>query len=428
MRLPLTRAQLAWAFYDWANSAYWTLIGTFIFAAYFTQAVASDVALGTAQWGYTLTITGLTVAILCPLSGAIADAAGRRKPWLGLTTLLTIGCCALLWFVRPDPAYVGLALVLVGLANIGGELSQMFYNAMLADIVPPDRIGRLSGWGWSLGYAGALVCLVLALLLFVQADPPLFGLDKETAEHVRIVGPLVAVWYAVFALPLFMFTPDRRATGRPLGAAVVQGVRTLRRTLMEVRRYRDTALYLVAHMLYADGLNTLFVFGAIYAAGTFGMDVAEVTLFGIVLNVTSGLGAFAFAWVDDWIGPKRTIILSLIGLVLCGTIALVAPDKAAFWVGASMIGIFLGPTQAASRSLMTRLSPPAMRTEMFGLYALSGKATAFVGPFLLSTVTLTFGNQRAGMATIIVFLLLGLGLLLAVREPPAEAAVLPAAA
>jgi UMF1 family MFS transporter len=256
----------------------------------------------------------------------------------------------------------------------------------------------------------------------------LFGLDKETAEHVRIVGPLVAVWYAVFALPLFMFTPDRRATGRPLGAAVVQGVRTLRRTLMEVRRYRDTALYLVAHMLYADGLNTLFVFGAIYAAGTFGMDVAEVTLFGIVLNVTSGLGAFAFAWVDDWIGPKRTIILSLIGLVLCGTIALVAPDKAAFWVGASMIGIFLGPTQAASRSLMTRLSPPAMRTEMFGLYALSGKATAFVGPFLLSTVTLTFGNQRAGMATIIVFLLLGLGLLLAVREPPAEAAVLPAAA
>jgi len=287
---------------------------------------------------------------------------------------------------------------------------------MLPDLVPAERVGRVSGWGWGVGYAGGLVCLLLALLLFVQPDTPPFGLDRHLAEHVRITGPLTAVWFAVFAVPLLLWVPDRPAVAMGIAAAVRSGVGDLFRTLAQARRHANIARFLLAKMIYIDGLNTLFTFGGIYAAGTFGMSLKEVLLFGILLNITAGIGAIGFAWVDDWIGAKPTILISLVAMILLGGAILLVDGKLWFYGLALAIGIFLGPAQAASRSFMARVAPPERRAEFFGLYSFAGKATAFVGPALVGWATYVFDSQRAGMATIVPFFIVGVLLLLPVKE------------
>ena len=410
------RALFSWCLFDWANSAFPTVITTFVFAAYFTKAVAADAVTGTAQWGYAMSLSALAVAVAGPVFGAVADHSGRRKPWLAVFTILCVAATGLLWFTGPDPADVLWALVFVGLANFGFETGMVFYNAMLANLAPPGRVGRISGWGWGLGYVGGLICLAVALVGLVQAEEPWFGLDKGSAEHVRATAPLVAAWFTVFAVPLFLFTPDSPTRGISPAEAIRRGLASLADTVRRIRDHADVARFLLARMIYTDGLNTLFAFGGIYAAGTFGMDFSELILFGIGMNITAGLGAACFAWIDDFIGPKRTILIAVAALTVLGGILLVVPSKTLFWVFGLPLGIFVGPAQAASRSLMTHLAPPEMRTEMFGLYALSGKATAFVGPALLGWVTATAGSQRAGMAIIPVFFIVGALLLRGVPD------------
>jgi UMF1 family MFS transporter len=279
-------------------------------------------------------------------------------------------------------------------------------------------MGRVSGWGWGLGYLGGLGCLVIALFAFIRTDTPLFGIPTEGAAHVRAVMVLAAAWYALFALPLFLFTPDRAATGRSLPDAVRDGISTLKKTIRNIRNYAQILRFLIARMIYSDGLVTLFAVGGIYAAGTFGMDFGEVIMFGIALNVTAGLGSLAFSWADDWLGARTVIMASLVGLIALGAAALAVDSKTAFWAIGMALGVFVGPSQSASRSMMARLAPKEMQTEMFGLYALSGKATAFMGPFAFGYATDLFQSQRAGMATILVFFAVGLVLLWPVREPP----------
>ncbi len=411
------RAVAAWCCYDWANSAFPTIVITFVFSNYFARAVADSPEAATAQWGVAISLSGLTVAVLAPVLGAIADLAGRRKPWLLLFTLLSVIVGAGLWTVAPDERFVLRALVLVALANAAFEFGQVFYNAMLPELAPRDMIGRISGWAWGLGYAGGLTCLVLCLVVFIWPDPPHFGLDAEAHEPVRATMLLTAGWYLVFALPLFLLTPDRAASGLPLGRAIVSGLGVLLQTLRTLPKYANTARFLLARMLYTDGLNTLFVLGGIYAAGTFGMDTEEILIFAVLLNVTAGLGAAAFGWIDDWIGAKRTILIAVAALALFGGLILLVQSKMWFYLLGAVIGVFIGPAQSASRSMMARLAPAELRTEMFGLYALSGKATAFIGPALVGWVTLWTGSQRVGMVTIIVFFALGWLLLLPVREP-----------
>ncbi len=410
------RALFAWCLFDWANSAFPTVIVTFVFAAYFTQAVAADVVTGTAQWGYAMAASAFAVALSAPFCGAMADHSGRRKPWLLALTALCVAATALLWFTRPDPADALWALVCVGVANFAFEMGQVFYNSMLPDLSPKARIGRISGWGWGLGYAGGLVCLGLVLAGFVQADDPWFGLAKDSAQNLRAAAPLTAVWFAVFAVPLFVLTPDAAATGIGAREAFRRGVAALWETLKHIKDYAQIARFLLARMIYTDGLNTLFAFGGIYAAGTFGMDFSELIIFGIGINLTAGLGAGLFAWIDDWIGPKRTILIAVAALTLFGGALLFVQSKTLFWVFGLPLGIFVGPAQAASRSMMARLAPPRLRAEMFGLYALSGKATAFLGPVVLAWMTAYAGSQRAGMATILVFLITGMVLLWPVSD------------
>ena len=412
------RALIAWCFYDWANSAYPTVVITFVFAAYYAKAVAVDEIAGTAGWAFAMSVGAGIVAVLAPVLSAIADRGGRRKPWLAVFTVLCVIASALLWFTRPDPSWSLWALTFAVIGNVAFEIGQSFYNAMLPDLVPSSHFGRLSGWGWSLGYAGGLGCLALAFVGFVQNDTPWFGLDKAASEHIRIVAVLVAVWFAVFSLPMFLFTPDTPSRKLPAATAVRLGLATLVETVRNLRHHGQIVRFLLAQMIYIDGMNTLFAFGGIYAAGTFGMDFSEIILFGIAINVTAGFGAFAFAWVDDWIGPKRTILIALFFLALFGGLLLVVEGKVLFWAFALPLGIFIGPAQAASRSLMARMAPPGMINEMFGLYSLSGKATAFTGPLMLGWATVAFDSQRAGMSTIIVLFILGFLLLaFTVRDP-----------
>lgn len=406
----------AWALFDVASTPFGTVIITFVFATYFARAVAANEVTGTALWGWTLTASSLTAALLSPLIGGIVDAGGPRKPWLAAATAIWVVACAGLWLVTPEAGSVLLALALVGIANLAGESSGVFYNAMLADLAPRDRIGRWSGRAWGMGYAGGLACLVIALVLFIQPDQPALGLSRETAEHVRIVGPMVAVWLGIFALPLFLLCPDRPRAALSLADAVNRELTTLRERVARVAGDRNLLRFLLAAMLYSDGLNTLFAFGGLYAAGTFGMSLEEVLQFGIVLNLTAGLGAVAFADLDDRLGARATVLLSLSGLILLGTAALLVSSAEAFWVVGAALGLFIGPVQAATRSLMARLAPAERRAEMFGLLALSGRVTAFAGPFLFGTVTLWTGTQRAGMATILLFWLAGAALIAGVRE------------
>jgi len=409
------RALFAWALFDWASTPFATLIVTFVFPAYFARAVVGDEVRGQALWGYAIGSAGLAIAVLSPLLGAIADAGGRRKPWLLAFSSLCIVACALLWFVQPDRAFVGLAIVLAAIANVSYTSATVFNNALLPDLVPEERVGRLSGWAWGLGYSGGLAALVLALFVFMQHE--FTWLDRARAEHVRIVGPLVAVWFVLFMWPLFVWTPDRAGSGLDLAAAIRKGLATLKISLGRLAVHKNILQFLVAQMLYADALVSIFAFGGIYAAGAFGMTLAQVTAFGILLNVTAGLGAFAFAWVDDWIGSRRTILIALGGLIVTASLAVLVHDRMWFWIVGAALGLFVGPAQAAGRSFMARLAPKGQETEFFGLFALSNRATAFLGPVLVGTVTAASGSQRVGLASIIVLFIAGAILLLRVSEP-----------
>lgn len=406
----------AWCLFDWAMSAYNTVIGTFVFAVYFQRGIHGDEIAGSVMWSAAIGWAGLAVALLSPILGAIADQGGRRKPWLALFVATTLIASSLLWFAEPSPNFIVMALGLVIVATIAFELANVFYNAMLPGLAPSKYIGRISGWGWGLGYIGGLACLGLGLVGLVQAETPWFGLSREGAENIRATGPLVAIWFGFFALPLFFLTPDTSGRGKPLGAAITGGLAALWQTLRDIRKQKNIVLFLIASTLTRDGLSTLFAVGGLYAAGTFNMEFDQIILFAIGLNVTAGLGAIVFAFLDDGIGSKRTILISLAGLIIVGIPVLLVTDANIFIGLALALGLFVGPAQAASRSLMARLTPSGKETEMFGLYALTGKSVAPLGLFAFSALTLAFDSQRAGMASILVFWALGGVLMIFVRE------------
>ena len=406
------KAVWGWAMYDFANSAYTTLIVTFIYGVYFTQEIAPDAITGTALWSRGITITAVVVALLSPVLGALADRGGYRRPLLLTTTGLTVVGVAALFF--PGPGEVRLALTVFVLSNIAYELCGVFYNSYLPEISPPEMIGRISGYGWALGYLGGLLAMGVALAVLILPDVPPFGLDAETGEHVRATTLLVAAWFGLLGIPMFLWVkePPSRGAGVAFGQVVREAFAQLGRTFGEIRRYRQIFRLLVARMFYNDGLVTIFAFGPIFAAETFGFTLTEVMYWGLALNVTAGLGAFGMGFLDDRLGGKRTLFVTLIGLIIGGYWAVSADSKTSLYLAGLWVGIFVGPNQAASRSLLGRFVPREKETEFFGFFAFSGKAIAFMGPLLLGVVTQAFQSQRAGMATILIFFVVG-GLLLA---------------
>jgi UMF1 family MFS transporter len=428
--MRIRRATFSWALYDFANSPFTTLVVTFVYATYFSEFIAGNSVQGQTLWGYAVTTTALIVAISSPLLGAVADQGGYRKRFIVVATLIAAGATAALYGVLPGQVLLALSLFVV--ANVAFELANVFYNAYLPDLARPADIGKISGWGWGLGYLGGLLALAVALVTLVQPpallayvsdsglgipDGPWFGFSTDNGENVRATNLLVAAWFLIFSLPLFLFVHEKKSSKSFQPAVVGGSLKQLMDTFREVRKHKEAVKFLLARLIYNDGLVTIFAFGGLYAAGTFGFSLTDVLIFGIVINLAAGTGAVAMGYVDDWIGAKLTIVISLLGLTLAALIGVIARDAAWFWAAGILIGIFSGPNQAASRSLMGRYVPEGMENEFFGFFAFSGKLTAFIGPVLLALVTDAAQSQRAGMVVVIVLFILGMVLLIPVREP-----------
>jgi len=411
---------LAWCLYDFANSAFTTLVVTFVYSTYFIKSTPGGEVRGTHLWSLAVSGSAVAIAILSPLLGAVSDASGRRRPLLAALTLACVGGTVALTFCEPDRWLV--ALLIFAVANVAYEIAEALYNAYLPEIATPATIGRISGYGWGLGYVGGLFALVAAFTMTGLPDGE--GgwtlrpwLATEAGWNIRATNLLVAGWYLAFALPLLLLVAvPQRGGGTSLRAAARGSFAQIATSFREVRRFRQAARLLVARLIYNDGLVTVFAFGGIYAAGTFGMSFGEVVLLGIGLNVAAGLGALCFGHLDDRLGGKTTILVTLVVLIAASILGAVAPSRQVFWVAALGIGLMVGPNQAASRSLLGRFAPAGRQGEFFGFFAFSGKATSFMGPLLLGQVTVWTGNQRWGMASVVLFFLVGMMLLLAIDE------------
>lgn len=406
---------LSWSLYDWGHSAFSAIITTFIFSSYFTQSIAETPIQGTKLWGDAVALSGIVIALLSPFLGSIADKQGQRKPWIFVFTLITVISSSLLWYSKPSPSYIHWTLFWVVIGTIAFEISYVFYNSMMHDLIDERYLGRLSGLAWGFGYGGGVCSLIIALAL-IQQGSAWFHLDALSAEAVRLCGPLVGIWFILFSLPLFLNVPDRKKQPINLEKAIISGCTSFIHNLSTLKGYKFVGLFLIARMFFADGLTTLFVFGGIYAAGEFHLTTAEIVKFGIAMNISAGIGAVAFAWLDDAIGSINTMLLSLFCLIVSLTFLLFVQSIILFWGLALFMGLFVGPVQAASRTYIVRITPPERQSEFFGMYALSGKMTAFMGPWLVGTLTALFNSQRVGMSGILVFLLLGAILLLIVKH------------
>ncbi len=441
-------AIVGWVLFDWAAQPFFTLITTFIYAPYFANAIAANPVQGQSLWGFATAAAGFAIAILSPILGAIADAGGRRKPWIAAFGVVLVVAMSALWFGKPgDPSTVPIVLAAFAAGMLAVEFATVFNNAMMPTLVSGERLGRLSGIGWAIGYLGGILSLVV-MLGWLVASPetkrtllgfaPLFGLDPAMREGDRAAGPFSAVWFIVFVVPLFLFTPDvpLKAT---LGNAIRRGLATLADSLRSLRRDRNTASFLLANMIYMDGLIALFVFGGIYAASIFGWTTIELGIFGILLAITGAIGCVLGGFLDDRVGSKPVILgsLSLLLFSLAALLSIgpdyvgpfkVAPpvpgdglfasvgEKAVIAVGA-VIGFAAGPLQAASRTFLVRVAPPARMTQFFGLFALSGKVTSFLGPLSVGLLTAALQDQRAGISILTLFFAVGMMLIARVRAP-----------
>ena len=408
---------LAWCLYDWANSAFTTLVVTFLYSAYFSENFAPDPGRGTALWSRGITVSALIIAGLAPIAGALADRGNRRHYLIGCS-LVCVAATIALAFIRPDSSYaVVTALGVFVVANVAFEIAMVFYNAFLPSIARSDQMGRVSGYGWSLGYAGGLGALVIALAGFVT-ESPWFGMTTDQGFNLRATNLLVALWFLVFSLPAFIYLRDEPAS---VGAVSTRGVFSqIVKTVRRIRDYRHVSRFLLARLFYNDGLVTIFAFGGIYAVGTFEFNFSELIAFGIVINVGAGVGAFLFGFIDDRLGGKNTILLSVVALGVATLLGAMAPTRLWFWVSAVMVGIFAGPNQSASRSLMARVVPVRHKAEFFGLFAFSGKVTSFVGPLTLGLLADSY-SQRVGVGSLVVFFVVGGALLWRVDEAEAIA-------
>ena len=404
MKTASKKAQFGWALFDWASSPVPTLHATFVFAVYFSTTIAPEN--GTVLWAQMTAFTSLAIALVSVFAGRFADSKGLIKH--GLTASLLIGAVAVmaLWYAEPDNAFIVYALLLSALSIFMMEIGFVFYNALLVHMVPTEKMGRLSGIAWGVGYVGAVVALSIALAVFILPEVAPFGLDKSQVEHVRATMVFAGLWAIIFYIPLFLFVKSPPATPHK-GRYLTQ----VKQAIDEARAIPHMVRFLIARMAFNDGLVTLFALGGIFAAKVFGFTQTEILLFAISLNIAAGLGAIGGGWADDRLGALSTIRYALIGLIIFGVIAIGAPSKEVFWGATIILGLFVGPCQSASRSYVARRAPEQSKASLFGLYMLSGKATSFIGPLLYGWLVYFTGIERAGMAIVIVLIVLGYFLL-----------------
>ena len=401
---PTRKSQIGWALYDWASSPVPTLHATFIFAVYFSTVIMPEG--GSVVWAYMTGVTAIMVALIAPLLGSYADSSGKFKELIVLFVTLGAFATGLLWFAQPNDAYMIYAIILSAISIFFLESSFIFYNAILGKIIHPKHIGALSGLAWGGGYIGSVIALLIVLGVFIMPEKNIFDLDRSQSEHVRATMLFAASWAIIFSLPMMFYLPSFTRKNKKNSA-----ISSLKTSIIEARKIPNLLRFLLARMAYNDGLITLFAFGGIYAAKVFNFNQLEIILFAIGLNISAGIGAIIGGFLDDNIGPIKTIKVALIGLFLCGLVAIITPYKIIFWIVGVGLGLFIGPVQSASRTYLSLTASDKNKGGLFGLYMVSGKLTSFIGPFLYGLLVMMSGNERYGMAVVLFLIAFGFLLL-----------------
>ncbi len=400
------------ALYDFANSAFTTIIITFIFSTYFAKQIAPNPVLGQSYWGWTIGITGVIVAIVGPLLGNLADRKNYAEFFIKIFTIICISLTCLLWFSKPSKEYLLYTLLIVGLANIFYELSLIFYNSTLKKISEDKILGKSSGYAFALGYIGGIFVLIICIKIFIDNNNLPFGLSKDNAENIRATSFLVAFWYLIFSLPFLLSLKNYNQNNVNKLTNSIKNFKDL----IWNKGLNNIGKFLLARMLYADGLNAIIVMGGIFAVGVFNLEIKDLLLLSVLMNITAFIGAIIGGYANDKFSSKAVIIFSLIGLILSSSIILFLKSKIIFLIFASINGFFIGPVQSASRVFMTKSIDRNNQASAFGLFALSGKLTSFIGPLLVSTITYISNNQKIGFSSAIALLLIGLVILLNVKK------------
>jgi len=386
----------AWSFYDFANQPFTTIIVTFIYSVFFTKVIAENEQIGTTMWANSIALTAVIVAVLSPFLGAIADSGGYRKFFLILFTWITAVFSILLYF--PESGDTLMALTLFVIANVAFEMGSVFCNSYLPDLSNPKNSGSISGFAWGLGFVGGLIALFLSLFLFPDLD----------SLGIRKINILVGIWFLIFSIPTFLFVKDREKE-KFNKHHVLNSFTAIKKTFKTISHYKSISQFLIARLFFNDGLVTIFALGGIYAVGTLDFTFKEVMQLGIVLNLAAGFGSFVFGYIEDKIGVKKVINISLFVLILSTLLAFSAPyftlQKEIFWIAGVLIGLMVGPNQSCSRSLMAQLAPKEKQNEFFGFFALTGKATSFLGPLLFGIVTSMYSQQMALWVVIVLFVI-----------------------
>jgi len=400
------------ALYDFANSSFTTIIITFIFATYFAKEIAPNPVLGQSYWGWTIGITGFFVALIGPVVGSFADKKNRIVFFIRCFSLLCILFTALLWFSKPSQSYLLYTLVIVGIANLFYELSLIFYNSLLKDISKDKNLGKSSGFGFALGYIGGIVILLISIKLFIDTDSLPFGLIKEESQNIRAIALLVSIWFLIFSIPFLFFIIKSK---KKIKKNVSSNLTDLKKILWN-KKISVLGKFLIARMLYADGLNAIIVMGGIFAVGVFDLEIKDLLKLSVLMNITAFIGASVGGVVNDKYGSKIVIIFSLIGLIFSSIAILFTFSASTFFFLAAINGLFIGPIQSASRVVITSMLNKNNQGKGFGLFATSGKSTSFLGPLLVSTVTFLTSSQRIGFSAAIILLLAGLIILLNIKK------------
>ncbi len=414
---------VAWAFWDWGSSAFNAVVTTFVFTVYLTstKGFGGTVAASSAI-GLGLTISGFVVLLLAPVTGQRSDGSGRRKFWLAVNTGVVVLCIAALYFVTPSPALLWLGVGLLAVGTVFYELAAVNYNAMLIQVSTRKTVGRVSGFGWAMGYFGGIVLLLILYFGFIHPDVGLFGVTSANGLSVRVSMLLAAIWFLGFALPVLLAVPEYQppASVKRDRVGFFAAYGRLGKDIAALwRESRRTIWFLLASAIFRDGLTGVFTFGGVLAAGTFGFSASEVIIFAIAANVVAGLSTVAVGTLDDRVGPKPVIITALIGLVVSGMLVFLLHDggQIVFWTAGLALCLFVGPAQSASRTFLSRLVPAGREGEVFGLYATTGRAATFIAPALFTLFVTISGQQYFGILGIVLVIFVGLVILIPVNGP-----------
>lgn len=407
------RAQIfVWTLFDFANTSFSVLIVAVGYSLYFKNIVAGGAGRGDFFWGFAVSISMLLTALIAPVLGAASDFSRRRKHYLFLFTFLSVLCTALLYFVGENMILVGSLLFII--ANIGFEGGIVFYNAFLPSLTEREQFGRLSGYGFAMGYVGSLVSLLIAIPLYSG------GFAAENLANVRLSFLLAAGMFFVFSLPLFLFLRERRQAIATRVSYLREGYSRVIETLRHLTspQYKEIGKFLLAFFLYNDGILTVISFASIFAEDTLKFSLQEILILFAVVQASAIVGSLIFGWMTDKIGPKRTITISLICWIAVVVASYFVNSKEIFYVIGIVAGASMGGSQSASRSFMALLTPPDREAEFFGFYdGFCGKASAVIGTFIFGILSWATGSQRVAIVSVAVFFMGGLWMLKNVTEP-----------